>query len=567
MGGQQGSRGYLYQGIVSIFSAYTENNWNQISVEYTTDNDKVDIALLSDTDNVLKAIQVKSSINLFTKEDIVTWLTDIMNDVSAEEYQLILIGNCQEQANKLIKSIEKLSTNTLDGESKRCLGTFEKQIEGKSVNVLLLPFDEDHLMGVIRDSLNRFISCKGHTIDFTSLEEICYALLSLHMFLGTKGKVIRKSDYEKRITDWLISSSNGSMKKNGNYSELKINIFSQSDESLSDKGCSIPFANLVSLQKYQNSILHEGETLIQQIDTIKLPAFVQSKEVKPLDTEKIQRYIKGDLSNINFNDFPKFKGSELSEEEKGSTADSIKKYWDVAVLTDFFFVGNLTESTLFASITGRTDCNGTSTEKHKNTLIHKLKRKIMILEYINYAIDILNNVHLLPLCITNASGIPERNITISFSTHNEGFRLFFLTSEITGESRDLLDALADTLIEEKIIKNVLSIKSTTNIDLEPEKWTPPAPFIMPNPFGHRSRYDFDDLVSEWETYQAEESTDGIISYEISSLRPGETKWLSPYMIIVPTTGTFSLEYTILAESSGGKKSGAINIDTNLFTKE
>lgn len=566
MGGQQGSRGYLYQGIVSIFSAFTENNWNQISVEYITDNDKVDIALLSDTDSVLKAIQVKSSINLFTKEDIVTWLTDIINDVSAEEYQLILIGNCQEQANKLIKSIEKLSSNTLDTESKRCLGTFEEQIEGKNVNVLLLPFDEDHLMGVIRDSLNRFISYKGHTIDFTSLEEICYALLSLHMFLGTKGKVIRKSDYEKRITDWLISSSNGSM-KNGNYSELKINIFSQSDESLSDKGCSIAFANLASLLKYRNSILYEGKTLIQQINAIKLPAFVQSKEVKQINSEKIQRYIKGDLSNINFNDFPKYKSSELSEEEKENTAVSIKKYWDVAVTTDFFIVGNLIESTLFASITGRTDYNGTNIEKHKNTLINELKWKIMLLEYINYAIDILKNVHLLPLCITNASGIPEKNITISFSTHNEGFRLFFLTSEITSESRELLDALADTLIEEKFIENVLSIKSTANIDLELEKWTPPAPFIMANPFGHRSRYDFDDLVSEWEIYQAEESTDGIISYEISSLRPGETKWLSPYMMIVPTAETFSLEYTILADSSGGKKSGAINIDTNLFTKE
>ncbi len=57
----------MYQGIVSIFSACTENDWNHISIEYTTDNDKVDIALLSDTNNVLKAIQVKSAINLFTK--------------------------------------------------------------------------------------------------------------------------------------------------------------------------------------------------------------------------------------------------------------------------------------------------------------------------------------------------------------------------------------------------------------------------------------------------------------------------------------------------------------------
>lgn len=566
MGGQQGSRGYLYQGIVSIFSACTENDWNHISVEYTTDNDKVDIALLSDTNNVLKAIQVKSSVNLFTKGDIMTWITDIMNDVSAKEYQLILIGNCQEQANTLIKSIEKFSSNTLDKESQECLGSFYRQISGKNVRVLLLPFDEDHLMGVIRDSLNRFISCQGYTIDYTSLEEICYALLSLHMFLGTKANIISKVDYEKRITDWIISSSNGAMKKSGNYSELKIKISHQSDEVLTDRGCSILFSNLKSLLQYRNSILHDGETLIQQIDSIKLPAFKQLNEIKPIDTEKIQRYTKGDITNFNFDDFPKYKSSELTENEKEITVDSIKKYWDVDVLANFFYVGNLTESTLFLPFTGQTDFNGTDTEKLKDTLLHDLKWKILILEYIDYVVDILKNVHLLPLCITNASNISDKNITVSFSTHNEGFRLFSLTSEITGESRELLNVLADTLIEEKIIENTLSIKPSANIDLEPKEWTTPAPFFMPNLIGGRRRYDFDDLVSEWETYQAEEGADGIISYEISSLRPGETKWLSPYMIIIPTAETFSLEYIILSESSGSKISSAINIDTN-FTPE
>ena len=46
MGGQQCSRGYLYQGIVSIFNACTETSWDQISVEYATPHDKVDIALI-----------------------------------------------------------------------------------------------------------------------------------------------------------------------------------------------------------------------------------------------------------------------------------------------------------------------------------------------------------------------------------------------------------------------------------------------------------------------------------------------------------------------------------------
>ena len=40
MGGQEGSRGYLYQSIVSLLNACTEQSWETISVEYTTSDDK-----------------------------------------------------------------------------------------------------------------------------------------------------------------------------------------------------------------------------------------------------------------------------------------------------------------------------------------------------------------------------------------------------------------------------------------------------------------------------------------------------------------------------------------------
>lgn len=113
--------------------------------------------------------------------------------------------------------------------------------------------------------------------------------------------------------------------------------------------------------------------------------------------------------------------------------------------------------------------------------------------------------------------------------------------------------MADTLIEEKIIEKVLKIEAAPNVALEPEKWMPSVPFVMPNPFGGRRQYDFDDLIIEWERFQAETDTNGMITYEFSALRPGEAKWLSPYLIIVPTAESFSLEYTILSESSDSKK--------------
>lgn len=560
MGGQQGSRGYLYQGIVSIFNACTETSWDQISVEYTTPHDKVDIALISNNGDILKAIQVKSSVNLFTKDNVLTWLTDIMNDVSAKEYQLILIGSCQESANKLIKSVDKFCGDApLDSEAKQSLGTFGQQLIGKSVKVQLLPFDEDQLMGVIRDSLNRFISLQGYTIDYLVLEQICYALITIYMLLGTNGKAISKADYEKRITEWLVSSANGGMKRKGNYSQLEVKVVCQSDTALSDAGLSIPFPKINPLLEYRNSILSAGTTLIQQIEAIELPAFEKSREVKPIDPEKVRNYIKGDLLSLNFNDFPKYKRSELSDAKKSETKSSIKKYWDISVQDSFFYVGNLSESTLLVSMTGQTDFNGTDIEKHKNAMIKNLIWEIVILENIDYLANALHNVHILPLCILNESDVSDKDITVSLSTQNKGFRLFSLPAEITGDCKAVLDAIADTLIEEKIIEQALKVEATPNVALEPEKWAPPAPFVMPNPFGRRREYDFHDLIIEWEQFQAEADTNGMVTYQFSALRPGEAKWLSPYLIIVPTAESFSLEYTILSESSGSRKSGTVEI--------
>ena len=70
MGGKEASRGFLYQGFASVLEALTDKNkWDKIYIEFPTSNDKVDIALGA-ANKVIKSIQVKSTINTFSKSDI-----------------------------------------------------------------------------------------------------------------------------------------------------------------------------------------------------------------------------------------------------------------------------------------------------------------------------------------------------------------------------------------------------------------------------------------------------------------------------------------------------------------
>lgn len=79
MGGKEGSRGYVYQGIVAVLESFSLSFWDKIYVEFPTDDDKVDIAL-SFGNNIVRAIQVKSTNNTFTPQQIKQWIRDLTND-------------------------------------------------------------------------------------------------------------------------------------------------------------------------------------------------------------------------------------------------------------------------------------------------------------------------------------------------------------------------------------------------------------------------------------------------------------------------------------------------------
>lgn len=121
MGGKEASRGFLYQGFASVLEALTDKNkWDKIYIEFPTSNDKVDIALGA-ANKVIKSIQVKSTINTFSKSDIMVWLRDLIADIDAPEYELCLIGQCEKSAITFKNSIEKFYNNTLDNTAVKSL--------------------------------------------------------------------------------------------------------------------------------------------------------------------------------------------------------------------------------------------------------------------------------------------------------------------------------------------------------------------------------------------------------------------------------------------------------------
>ncbi len=204
MGGKEASRGFLYQAFASVLEAMCQKSWDKIYIEFDSYDDKVDIAL-EENNRIFKSIQVKSTINTFSKNSLKKWLQDLINDdVGSTEFELFLIGQCDNDALTFINSIDKFQYNKLDNKAQISLKGFDTNIiQGRKIVFKHLPFDIDILEKIVRDSLSQYISHRNLTMTFDQISFITSATVNDQMISSTHGNGIDRKifddELEKRI--------------------------------------------------------------------------------------------------------------------------------------------------------------------------------------------------------------------------------------------------------------------------------------------------------------------------------------------------------------------------------
>lgn len=546
MGGQEGNRGYLYQGIASIFNSCLENDWDYISVEHTTENDKVDITLIDEKGIIKKAIQVKSSVNLFGKSEIIKWIKALIDDIDAQKYCLTIIGICDNPANVFIKSIDKFYTSKLDEESSTSIIGCEKMLTENNIEVILLPFDKSNLLRVVRDSMNQFLYSKGYQISYAALEQLTLALISLLMLIGTKGEKICKLDYETKILEWISLTAGNELKKIGTISKLALFAYDIKQRDFQDTFRAYRIPDLPSFISYKEQLLSEGKILIEKIAAIKLSAF----------NLIIMSYPVVNLNKADFRKLYEPQKAEFPEKEKERRKIQIKKYWNINVEDDFFFVGDLIRK---YKTLNEIEFEGTEIQKNKYNFLSELTYCIFVLECIDILSNSMEDVLVLPLCIKNIGCIVDKNITITIPSETEDYNLYKVNKDAFGDNKDILNAIADTLVDEKILEAIFKVQPNEDVNIEESQIGYYKPLSLQYPFNRRTEYDLDDLINEMSLYQAQINSSGNISCTISNLRPSESKWLATYMMVVSKKTDFKINYTILSENSGDKQKGELSV--------
>lgn len=205
MGGREASRGFLYQAFASVLEALCQKNWDKIYIEFYSDNDKVDIAL-EHNGRVFKSIQVKSTINTFSKESIKKWLKDLIcDDVGSTEYELFLIGQCDNDANTFINSIDKFQRNRLDDKARTSLTGFDLSlIQGRKIGFKCISSDVDSLEAIVRDSLFHYISHSRQMMTFDQISFIASATVNDQMISSTHGNGIDRKVFDEELEKRIL---------------------------------------------------------------------------------------------------------------------------------------------------------------------------------------------------------------------------------------------------------------------------------------------------------------------------------------------------------------------------
>lgn len=205
MGGKEGSRGYLYQAFASVLEAMCQKNWDKIYIEFDSDDDKVDIAL-EENNRIFKSVQVKSTINTFSKNSLKKWLQDLINDdVGSTEFELFLIGQCDNDAVTFINSIDKFQRNKLDDKAQGSLKGFDTSvIQGRKIGFTCIPFDVDTLEKIVRDSLFQYISYSNQMMTFDQISFIASATVNDQMISSTHGKGIDRKTFDEELEKRIL---------------------------------------------------------------------------------------------------------------------------------------------------------------------------------------------------------------------------------------------------------------------------------------------------------------------------------------------------------------------------
>lgn len=560
MGGKEGARGYLYQAFATVVEMLTIDFWHKTYIEFKTENDKVDIAIEFEN-QIIKAIQVKSSINLIQRTEILNWLRTLVDDCESKEYELILIGGLSKPANTLVKSLEKFKQGEIDKETKSVIDSIEDGLLEHNISVKVIPFDERSLQSIVRDNLNKYISQKGAVVKYDGLVMISNSINMTMMLLSSKSAGITKEELDVELFNWITTVMGSYINVTKESVKHIVGIYNDElgDIELDSSNNELRNSNAFTKFIGKNKIIVDN--IVAELKSYNISKHIDTQIVS--DDTPLSEV--GDESIFKkIGSLVKFKSLELSDDTKAMLLKEINVISDLECDESLFYLGDLKESTFNFGGLGDTEVIGSDEEKKKHELINELYFILMKTKFLRAFIDDIGGLQMLKVAVKNIGTMADSDLRIQLYVPKE----IGIYNTKGYKGNDYIPTFADYLIEEDgLFDELFRISSDRNLVIEKEKtlpvYTPPIDFQL---LGYKSRpsYTMEQFNNFFEGYFLNNIIDVtnehvIIEFSVSEIHQNEIKGARKLLLLNKFNGNIMIEYKVFSKKGNGRIVGEFHV--------
>ena len=393
--------------------------------------------------------------------------------------------------------------------------------------------------------------------DYGDIEALPFDLAH-HRLSPFSQKDKTKTDIKKYISNIIFDTVRNLM-DNGiriksNFSNVVVGQYDFDNDAISNR--LIPFDPIKFFNlKIKNEYYTTCSQLIQEINLIRLDPPVNKEMTDSSETPKSPM---GSLfASINTLG-ETIKDISVSESDKQIILDFIDKHHEIEISNDFFSLGNLKERKSNLAFYGGTTFIGSDEEKRKYDKIIDLINCIMKLELMDYYSTTFEQYYLFPLAIKNISSNTDEEIDVSIIVN--GSEAINPSSKIISQESMGSEGL---IYELGIVKRFLLMKENSTI-----KYASDISYSIEDNIKavgiNGTHYDAEDYERELKKYIAVPKGENNNEYEfyIKSLRPKETCWIGPMIMLNKKPNDIIIRYTIKSNKSNGDLSGELRYSPN-----
>lgn len=536
MSGQNSIKGYLFQSLIAVFSSFNKD-WEEICVEPDTENDKIDIIWFGEK---LEICQVKSSINNFTKGDILKWIENLrLENHSADKYSISLIGNSNASTKTFFNTIStKSKSEFVNNES---LFKIKEKIE-----VIFNPNNIDTLESALISEVDKFLFSKGISANYPSKQLISAGMINQIIKISTSGKKMTRLEFEKNILDWVTYNYSTQIKFTIPQFKLEFYLNNVVDYSTTISRIQIIELQKIELYKSRLKLLENKFNIISNYDFE-----IKSFEVHSNDTIRmsyfqdirdgyIDKQVIIDDWNINFL-------SKLCSKILGLKPEK-----------EFFNFGQLKETKtkdFGAFHHGKKTLSGTKDEKEKYKIFEEFKWELRELEDLIKFWKKLSKLSPLPLILTNNGSQYEQNIKVQLH-FPKNVKIYKAKNFPVPNDIDILKDLNN----DNFFFDILRQKKTSKIKEYYSSYPMPQFISLSSYFGN-GKFDEQSKFKRFLRYYFDfeyydENETNIIECEFDNLNTNE-KVGFPAFIFIISNKDFEINYYVSCKNYSEKITGKL----------